>query len=170
MPRVDGVHGSQPDRSLGSGAIPARTRGTWSYGGEALFASEPEDALFDEMFPILSTADMPAALGFYRDLLGATVMYRFPADGEPDYVGLMLGSSHFGIGRQEQSGPTANGPTANDRVTLWVYTVDCDAAVAKLRSTGVPIIQEPADQPWGERMATVTDPDDNPVIVASRAA
>jgi uncharacterized glyoxalase superfamily protein PhnB len=28
--------------------------------------------MFDEMFPILSTADMSAALGFYRDLLGAT--------------------------------------------------------------------------------------------------
>jgi lactoylglutathione lyase len=121
--------------------------------------------MFDEMFPILSTADMPAALGFYRDLLGATVMYRFPADGEPDYVGLMLGSSHFGISRQEQSGPTTN-----DRVTLWVYTVDCDAAVANLRAAGVPVIQDPADQPWGERMATVTDPDGNPVIVASRAA
>jgi lactoylglutathione lyase len=33
----------------------------------------------------------------------------------------------------------------------------------------VPIVEEPTDQPWGERMATVLDPDGNRVIVASRA-
>jgi lactoylglutathione lyase len=120
--------------------------------------------MFDEIFPILTSADLPAALGFYRDRLGATVTYQFPPEGEPGYVGLRLGSSHFGIG-----GPDGAGPTTNDRIMLWVYTVDCDAAVARLRSTGVPVVEEPADQPWGERMATVLDPDGNRVIVASRA-
>jgi len=33
----------------------------------------------------------------------------------------------------------------------------------------VRVIGEPADQPWGERMATVLDPDGNKVIVASRS-
>jgi lactoylglutathione lyase len=120
--------------------------------------------MFDEMFPIVSTPDLPRSLGFYRDLLGAAVAYQFPPDGEPGYVGLNLGGSHFGISRQEEPGPTVN-----DRVTLWVYTVDCDAAVERLRAAGVPIVQEPVDQPWGERMARVTDPDGNPVIVAARA-
>ncbi|HET6212795.1 MAG TPA: VOC family protein [Micromonosporaceae bacterium] len=52
---------------------------------------------------------------------------------------------------------------------MWVYTDDCDAALGRLRSGGVPVVQEPADQPWGERMATVVDPDGNRVIIASRA-
>jgi lactoylglutathione lyase len=119
--------------------------------------------MFDELFPILTTPDVGAALGFYRDLLGARVVYQFPPDGEPGYVGLTLGSSHFGIARQEVPGPTANA-----RFTLWVYTVDCDAGVERLRSAGVTVVAEPADQTWGERMATVVDPDGNPVIVASR--
>jgi catechol 2,3-dioxygenase-like lactoylglutathione lyase family enzyme len=36
-----------------------------------------------ELFPILSTSDIAAALGLYRDLLGATVTYQFPRDGDP---------------------------------------------------------------------------------------
>jgi lactoylglutathione lyase len=119
--------------------------------------------VFEELFPILSTADVPRALSFYRDLLGGSVAYQFPPEGEPGYVGLRLGGSHLGIGQQE--GPQE---TRNDRVTLWVYAADCDAAVDRLRAAGVPVLEEPADQPWGERMATVADPDGNRVIVASR--
>ncbi|MGN9909804.1 VOC family protein [Phytohabitans sp. LJ34] len=120
--------------------------------------------MFDEIFPILTARDLPAALGFYRDLLGGTVTYQFPPEGEPAYVAVDLGRSHLGIGRQDQPGDLVN-----DRVTLWVYAGDCDAAVDRLRAAGVPVLQEPADQPWGERMATVTDPDGNRVIVATRA-
>ncbi|MFC0528945.1 VOC family protein [Phytohabitans kaempferiae] len=119
--------------------------------------------MFDQLFPILTTTDLPAALRFYRDLLGAEVTYQFPPEGEPDYVALELGQSHLGIGRQDQPADLAN-----DRITLWAYADDCDVALARLRAAGVPVLQEPVDQPWGERMATVADPDGNPVIVASR--
>ena len=121
--------------------------------------------MFDEMFPILTTPDLIRSLRFYRDLLGATVDYQFPPSGEPAYVGLRLGQSHLGIGQQDSSGDLAN-----DRITLWIYTDDCDSGLAGLRAAGVPVLQEPIDQPWGERMATVTDPDGNRVIIASRAA
>jgi lactoylglutathione lyase len=117
--------------------------------------------VFQELFPILSTQDLPRALGFYRDLLGGRVTYRFPPDGEPAYVGMELGPSHLGIG----AGTAATG---GNRFALWVYADDCDAAVQHLRAHGVPVLVEPADQPWGERMAEVADPDGNRVIVASR--
>ncbi|MFD0745041.1 VOC family protein [Phytohabitans flavus] len=39
----------------------------------------------------------------------------------------------------------------------------------KLRAAGVKVLAEPTDQPWGERMATVADPDGNRVIIATRA-
>jgi lactoylglutathione lyase len=117
--------------------------------------------MFQELFPIISTSDLPRALTFYRDLLGATVSYQFPPAGAPDYVGLHLGTSHFGIGADGRDHPPG-------RFALWVYADDCDAAVAALRMAGVPVTQEPADQPWGERMAIVTDPDGNSVIIASR--
>jgi lactoylglutathione lyase len=122
--------------------------------------------VFKTVFPIITTSDLGAALGFYRDLLGATVSYEFPGpDGEPAYVGLELGTSHLGIGRD----PDADaGP--NERFSLWVYTDDCDAAVERLRSAGVTVVDEPADQPWGERVARVLDPDDNMVLIGQAAS
>jgi lactoylglutathione lyase len=49
--------------------------------------------MYTQLFPILTTPDLDRALGFYRDLLGATVTFEFPGpDGESGYVGLELGS------------------------------------------------------------------------------
>jgi lactoylglutathione lyase len=121
--------------------------------------------MFNTIFPILTTRDLGAALGFYRDLLGATVTYEFPGpDGEPAYVALDLGSAHLGIGRDPA---LTDGPSS--RFSLWTYTEDCDAAVERLRAAGVTIAEEPADQPWGERVARVLDPDGNLVLIGQRA-
>lgn len=109
-----------------------------------------------ELFPILTTRDLSAALGFYRDLLSGQVTYEFPGpDGEPGYVGLQVGSSHLGIGRD----PAALSVEGGRSISLWVYVDDCDAVVDRLRKAGVTITEEPADQPWGERIARVRDPD-----------
>ncbi|MGQ0608917.1 MAG: VOC family protein [Chloroflexota bacterium] len=122
--------------------------------------------MFTELFPILATADMPRALGFYRDLLGGTIEYEFPGpEGEPAYVSLDIGASHLGIG--VSPGGSADGAR---NVSLWVYAGDCDAAVERLRAAGVTVTEEPADQPWGERIARVLDPDGNEVIIGQRAA
>jgi lactoylglutathione lyase len=51
---------------------------------------------------------------------------------------------------------------------LCVYTDDVDDAVAQLRIAGHPVLYEPANQPWGERMAYVADPDGNPVMICAR--
>jgi lactoylglutathione lyase len=115
-----------------------------------------------EAFPMYATRDLPRALDFYRDLLGAEETYRFPGEGEPVYVGLKLGASDLGL----SADPAAPAPSA--AVELCVYADDCDAAVALLREHGVRVIDEPADQPWGERMARVADPDGNRVVLMAR--
>lgn len=122
--------------------------------------------MFTELFPILATADMPRALAFYRDLLGGVVGYEFPGpDGMPAYVALDIGASHVGIGLQAAA-DAGRGPRS---MSLWLYTDDCDAAVERLRAAGVTITEEPADQPWGERVARALDPDGNEVIIGQRA-
>jgi lactoylglutathione lyase len=122
--------------------------------------------MFTTVFPILVTSDLGAALGFYRDLLGGTVSYEFRGpDGEPGYVALELGTAHLGLVRD----PDANaGPSP--RFSLWVYAEDCDAAVERLREGGVTIVEEPTDQPWGERVARVLDPDGNVVLIGQHGA
>jgi lactoylglutathione lyase len=129
-------------------------------------ATDERAGSFTSIFPIVTTRDLGAALGFYRDLLGATVTYEFPGpDGQPGYVALDLGGSHLGIGRDPR---LAAGPSA--RFSLWAYTDDCDAAVERLRTAGITVVEEPADQPWGERVARVLDPDGNLVLVGARPA
>lgn len=121
--------------------------------------------MFTQLFPIVTTIDMHRALEFYRDLLGGKVTFEFPApDGTLAYAGLELGSTHLGIGL-DPSLPAQERPRS---INLWVYTVDCDAAVEHLRAGGVTIVEEPADQPWGERVARVLDPDGNEVILGQR--
>lgn len=121
--------------------------------------------MFTETFPILTTPDLGRALSFYGDLLDGQVTYEFAGpDGEPGYVGLAIGSSHLGIGRD----PDATPPPGARPMSLWVYAGDCDAALERLRAAGIEIVQEAVDQPWGERVARVRDPDGNEVIIGAR--
>jgi lactoylglutathione lyase len=119
--------------------------------------------VFRSAFPIIVTPDLARLLGFYRDVLEGTVRFQFPPEGTPQYVGLDVGESHLGIGED----PSAAAGGTGQRLSLWVYADDCDAAVARLRAGGATVLEEPADQPWGERIARVQDPDGNVVIIGS---
>ena len=118
--------------------------------------------MIDEAFPILSTPDLVRALGFY-ELLGAEVTYRFPEDGAAEFVNLRLGGGSIGLARSPEAS------LASDRFALWCYTDSCDETVARLRAEGVTVVAEPADQPWGERVARVRDHDGNTVYLGERA-
>lgn len=122
--------------------------------------------MFTDVFPILTTPDMPRALGFYRDLLEGEIEYRFPPEGDPGYVAMNIGGGHLGIGLS----PDAEAGAGGQRFALWVYADSCDEAVERLRSGGATVTEEPSDQPWGERVARVLDPDGNEVIVGHKAS
>ena len=53
-------------------------------------------------------------------------------------------------------------PIGANRFELCLEVEDVDAAVAEL---GAPVLVAPADQPWGERMAYVEDPEGTPVML-----
>ena len=48
-----------------------------------------------------------------------------------------------------------------------MYVDDVDETVAAARTAGVPVLLEPADQPWGERIAWIADPDGNLVMLTA---
>lgn len=112
--------------------------------------------MFQGPFPILSTADLDRAVRFYRDVLGFQPEYRFPETGEPDFVTLVLDTLKLGLGRDPEV-------HTGRHFALWLNTDDVDEALDRLRGRGVAVLQEPQDMPWGERVATVADPDGNPV-------
>jgi catechol 2,3-dioxygenase-like lactoylglutathione lyase family enzyme len=93
---------------------------------------------------------------FFGDLLGLTQV----ALPEEDHVAVFAaGSTSLVVHVHGEFGGVTPGPDDPGAVLLFLSTPDVDAAVEELRAAGVPIASEPADQPWGERSATVLDPD-----------
>jgi len=107
-------------------------------------------------FPIITTRDLPAAIAFYANAFGGVVEYRFAQDGADAYVSMTVGGAKLGIGADPQSpDPLA----AGDRMALWLYVDDADSAFAAALTAGAEGLSEPADMPWGERVARVRAPD-----------
>lgn len=119
----------------------------------------------DSVFPIVTTAELDRLLPFYTDVLGGAVHYQFPPEGPPAYVGLHFGESSFGLGHDPDFKPAQGSPA----ISLWLYVDDCDAVAERIRAAGGRIVAEPADQPWGERVAHAEDPDGNQLILGQRA-
>jgi lactoylglutathione lyase len=126
-------------------------------------------------FPVVYAADVSRTARFW-ERLGFARFYQLPAegdgdgegDGEPGYVGLRRGASELAVVASEwardQYGLT---PGDGPRFEMFVYTDDVDRLLAELRAEGVTVLRDPADMPWGERVAAVADPDGNPVTLAN---
>jgi lactoylglutathione lyase len=112
----------------------------------------------DRAFPLITVQDLPATRAFY-ERLGFVQTYQFPEDGEPGFVTMEQRGSSIGIG--------AGGAAAEDRFGYWVYVDDVDTAVDDLRAAGAPIVAEPENQSWGERVAQTRDPDGNLVYLGA---
>ena len=50
---------------------------------------------------------------------------------------------------------------------MWVYVDDVDATLDRLRAGGAAVVAEPEDQPWGERVARMRDPNGNLVYLGA---
>lgn len=140
-----------------------------SHGSDSLLAASRKNwpamsVGFSSPFPILAASDLARSAAVY-ERLGFVETYRYPSEGKPEFVALELDGASLGIA--EIAEPIHRRPleaTSGYRgFELCVYTTDVDAAVEALRAGGVPVLAEPADQPWGERLAYVEDPDGNPV-------
>ncbi len=120
------------------------------------------------LFPMLSVSDLAASLRFYRDVLGGAEAYRFPPEGDAVFVTLRFGAHELGLGRLGTAPPLhgqAQRPATGHRVELCVSVDDVDGATGALRDAGAPVVLSPCDQPWGERVAYVCDPDGNLVML-----
>ena len=112
----------------------------------------------DRAFPIITVADLSATRAFYEQL-GFSQAYQFPPEGEAAFVTMERGSSSIGIG--------AGGGSDVERFGYWVYVDDVDATLEALGASGAPVVAEPLDQPWGERVAQTRDPEGNLVYLGA---
>jgi catechol 2,3-dioxygenase-like lactoylglutathione lyase family enzyme len=100
---------------------------------------------------LLRPGDLDRSRRFYRDVLGLAIYREFgPAD-DPATVFFL------GQGLLEVSGRAA-GP-AGHSVMIWIQVRDVRAEHARLAAAGVPVIREPAIEPWGLTEMWIEDPD-----------
>jgi lactoylglutathione lyase len=118
-------------------------------------------------FPVVYATDAERTARFW-ERLGFRRFFQLPEDGTPGYIGLRRENAELAVVADEwpkdQYGlDLGDGP----RFEMFVYVADVDELVPQLRTEGVAIMREPADMPWGERVASIADPDGNPVALAN---
>jgi lactoylglutathione lyase len=140
--------------------VPGDLRG--GDGGRGPVLNSKEDDVFRESMLNLYSQDLPRAIGFYRDVIGFEQTYRFPPTGEPRHVELRLGTSRLALSDRVALAETGlPDPTPGHPHELVVWCDGVDAAVAKLREAGSPVLIEPYNHIAGHRRAYVSDPDGN---------
>lgn len=126
---------------------------------------------YTRAFPILHSDDFGRLVAFYTEVMQLPITYRFPEDGDPVFLTVGAGESPIGIGDYSgvdaMFGPT---PRGGKPFQLCMYTDDVDEELGRLRAAGVPVHLEPVDQPWGERMCYIADPDGNLIMLVQAAA
>jgi lactoylglutathione lyase len=117
-------------------------------------------------FPVVYASDVEAVASFW-ELLGFRRHVQLPPAGEAGYVGLTRdGAGELAVTHEQWAADRyglarASGP----RFEMYVYVGDLDAMLARLITARVRVLREAEDMPWGERIATVADPEGNPVAL-----
>lgn len=111
---------------------------------------------------IVSVSDLDRALAFYAGVLGlpqspAAPGFAVLTVGEPPHaVELML--------HERPAEPSVAG------VAMSIRVADVDKITALAEQAGCRVIDAPSDQPWGERLAVLRDPDGHVICLATALA
>jgi lactoylglutathione lyase len=123
------------------------------------------------LLPILYARDLARLTRFYRDVLGMTEAFRYPAEGDAKFITLRYGDAELGLGTYEPTPGLEDRPLiqpgAGRGFELCIYVPDVEEAVARTEREGARTLVRPADQPWGERLAYVQDPEGNTVMLCA---
>ena len=115
------------------------------------------------VIPFLVVRDMKAAIVFCESVLAFERSYVNEQDGRIIHAELAhRGRTVVMLAPEGAHGPSDTAPATRDRASfaeILVYVEDVDASHRTALEAGATATAEPADQPWGERIGNVTDPD-----------
>ena len=104
--------------------------------------------------PFVSAKGCASLLDFLKAALGAEEIMRMPGPGGAVmHAEVNIGNSRLMLSETMQGEPT--------RSSFYLYVKDADAAYQRAVKAGAKSQQEPSDQFWGDRMASVIDPAGN---------
>jgi PhnB protein len=115
---------------------------------------------FHAISPYLIVDDATRALAWYVEALGARELMRLAAPGgRIGHAEIEIGDSRIMLADEVQE-HDARSPRAfgGSPVSLHLYVLDVDAAVARAAAAGATIKSQPEDRFYGDRMGTLVDP------------
>lgn len=125
-------------------------------------AKKPVPEGYHTVTPSMTLDNATEALEWYKKALGAKEMGRAVGpDGKILHAELQVGDSRIMLNDAMMGfkGPLGMGGSP---MSLWLYVEDCDALFNRAVSAGAKVLPggmgEVADQFWGDRSGTLTDP------------
>ena len=133
-------------------------------------AVKPIPEGYEGITPYLVVAGAAKALDFYKEVLGATELFRMPyPDGRIGHAELKIGQGILMVADEHPEmgfrGPKSYGGTP---VGLLVYVTDADTVYRKAPAAGAKEFRPVQDQFYGDRSGTFTDPFGHQWTVATR--
>jgi uncharacterized glyoxalase superfamily protein PhnB len=111
--------------------------------------------------PVYPVADVAASIEWYRRVFGFEPRVVNPPGEAPVYAVLYRDGVSIHLLRKDEA---PHGLTSPVEAQFWIDG-DIDELFRKVQTMGVPIVQAPADRPWGHRDFMVSDLDHNIVWV-----
>jgi PhnB protein len=115
---------------------------------------------YNTLQPYLMFINAREAIDFYAKVFGAKekLCMKSP-EGRIVHAEIELGNSVLMLADENAAMEAFAAPHYNGSpVSLMLYVEDCDTTYAAALAAGAKSLREPADQPYGDRMAGVLDP------------
>ncbi|HEV7185566.1 MAG: VOC family protein [Actinomycetales bacterium] len=110
----------------------------------------------------ISVNDLVPALALYRDVIGLDELYTIEG------LSMLTTDKNAPAGAATEVLLHQRTPTPGDAGVAASFTVgDVDAATAAAVEAGAAVVDEPADQEWGERQSVLRDVDGNILCLVS---
>jgi PhnB protein len=115
---------------------------------------------YHTLTPYLAVDDASEAIEYYKEAFGAKERVRMDTpDGKIGHAELEIGDALLMLSdpfpQASTKPPKEIGGTS---ASVFMYVEDVDAVVKKAVEAGASVTMEVADQFWGDRFGTVTDP------------
>jgi PhnB protein len=123
-------------------------------------AVQPIPEGYHTVTPYLAVDDAAQAIEYYKQAFGAKERVRMDTpDGKIGHAEIEIGDSLVMLADPfPQSSTTPPKELGGTSSSIFMYVEDVDAVVKQAVDAGATVTMEVADQFWGDRFGTVTDP------------
>jgi uncharacterized glyoxalase superfamily protein PhnB len=106
----------------------------------------------------LFAEDFVGTKSFYQEVFGQPLIFEDEDSALFQFENVMVMVRDVSAASEFIPSAAAGSPEGGPRFVLAVFVDDVDAACTELAQSGVTLLNEPVDRPWGMRTASFSDP------------